>query len=146
MNWLLIVRLIQLISAGCGLWSFWNGAALRDRMMLGETTQGWEWVASVGPLVLAGVLWLGANYLGVRVGLRSELFQAIVAWLRGPRDRASERRLILAALDFLVERAAGNPAMQKLLADLAELLQQNWYPAAGISAASAQGMERREQV
>lgn len=146
MNWFLVVRLIQVISAGCGIWSFWNGAALRDRMMLGESTQVWEWLASMGPMVLAGALWLGANYLGVRVGLRSELFLAMVAWLRGPRDRASERRLVLAALDFLVERAAGNEAMQKLLADLADLLQQHWYPTIGHAEVMTATMGKRERI
>lgn len=146
MNWLLVVRLIQVISAGCGIWSFWNGAALRDRMMLGESTQVWEWLVSMGPMVLAGALWLGANYLGVRVGLRSELILAMVAWLRGPRDRPSERRLVLAALDFLVERAAGNEAMQKLLADLADLLQQHWYPTIGHAEVIAATMGKRERI
>lgn len=132
MNWLLVIRVLQGISVACGFWSVWNGAQLRDRMLLDSAAMGsvlsWEWIASAGPLVLAAALWLASHFLGVRIGLRSELFQSLIAWLRAPQDRATERRLVLAVLDFLTERATGNAAMQKLLGDLAELLRQQWYP------------------
>ena len=129
MNLLVIVRLLQVAAAACSVWSFWNGSRLRDRLLMGDAPPSWDWALSAGPLVVAAGLWLVSHYFGGRIGLRSELFRALIAWLTDPQNAPAERRLMLAIIDFLSERLTDHPTAQKLLADLADLLRKKWFPA-----------------
>ena len=105
MNWLLLIRGLQVLSALFALLGGGNAAAMAGKSFEGT---GFDWMATIAPMLAAAGSWAASQFLGWKLTTPTltELAAAIIAY---GRDRSEEHKMrLLVAIIAVVKELVGS--------------------------------------
>lgn len=115
---LIAIRILQVIAAIFGLFTFANGAQFGARVYGAESVDWSQILYAIVPGIGSVVSWAASHWLGLRVTTpaATELISAIAAWLPGliaKKEDVVARRRVVVALFSLIDSINGWDELEK---------------------------------